>query len=67
MTSGEDFFDEMKEQSHVKVEIVKKFFLAWANVLLPSVESRDGKLGYIDLNAYCLSSENVMLEVFKQA
>jgi len=49
MTSGEDFFDGMKEQSHVKVEIVKKYFSAWANVLLPSVESRDGKLGYIDL------------------
>jgi three-Cys-motif partner protein len=49
VTSGEDFFDEMGEQSHVKAEIVKKYFTAWANVLLPSVESRDGKLGYIDL------------------
>ena len=49
MTSDEKFFEEMKEQSHVKIEIVKKYFSAWANVLLPSVESRDGKLGYIDL------------------
>jgi three-Cys-motif partner protein len=51
MTIGEDFFDEMKEQSHVKIEIVQKYFSAWANVLLPSVELRDGKLGYIDLFA----------------
>lgn len=49
MTSGEDFFGEMEEQSKVKVEIVKKYFSAWANVILPSVEARDGKLGYIDL------------------
>jgi len=49
MTSGEDFFGEMEEQSNVKVEIVKKYFSAWANVILPSVEARGGKLGYIDL------------------
>jgi three-Cys-motif partner protein len=49
MTSSEDFFDEIKEQSQVKIEIVKKYFIAWANVLLPFVEVRDGKLGYIDL------------------
>lgn len=49
MASSEDFFDEMEEQSHVKVAIVKKYFSAWANVILPSVEARGGKLGYIDL------------------
>ncbi len=49
MTAGEEFFDEMTKQSRVKIEIVKKYFSAWANVILPSVEKRDGKLGYIDL------------------
>lgn len=49
MVDGDDFFAEMKQNSQVKAEIVKKYFAAWANVLLPSVESRDGKLGYIDL------------------
>ncbi len=49
MTSGEDFFEERREQSNVKTEIVRKYFIAWANVVLPSIESRDGKLGYIDL------------------
>ncbi|MFZ0051052.1 MAG: three-Cys-motif partner protein TcmP [Desulfobaccales bacterium] len=49
MTSGEDFFEEMKEQSIVKIEIVRKYFIAWANVILPSIESMDGRLGYIDL------------------
>jgi three-Cys-motif partner protein len=49
MTSGEDFFGGMEEQSKVKIEIVNKYFSAWSNVILPSVEARDGKLGYIDL------------------
>jgi three-Cys-motif partner protein len=49
MTADIEFFDEMTGQSQVKVEIVKKYFLAWANVILPSIEQRDGKLGYIDL------------------
>lgn len=49
MTDADEFFDEMTEQSRVKVEIVKKYFIAWANVILPSVEERNGKLGYIDL------------------
>jgi len=49
MTDGDEFFEEMTEQSRIKVEIVNKYFSAWANVILPSVEDRDGKLGYIDL------------------
>lgn len=49
MTAGDEFFDEMTRQSRVKVEVVKKYFSAWANVILPSVEKKDGKLGYIDL------------------
>lgn len=49
MISSDEFFEEMKEQSYVKVEIVRKYFFAWANVLLPSIELRNGKLGYIDL------------------
>ncbi len=48
MSNGEHFFEEMRQKSQVKVEIVKKYFSAWANVILPSVESRNGRLGYID-------------------
>ncbi len=49
MTAEDEFFDGMTEQSRVKVEIVKKYFTAWANVILPYVEGRNGRLGYIDL------------------
>ena len=49
MTADDEFFDEMTEQSRVKVEIVKNYFLAWANVILHSVREVGGKLGYMDL------------------
>lgn len=47
--SKNDFFAERKEQSRIKIEIVNKYFAAWWKILLPSVESRGEKLGYIDL------------------
>jgi three-Cys-motif partner protein len=49
MTAGDEFFDEITRQSRVKVEIVQKYFSTWAKVILPTVEKRNGKLGYIDL------------------
>jgi three-Cys-motif partner protein len=49
MTAVDEFFDEMSEQSRIKVEIVEKYFSAWSKVLLPTVQRRGGKLGYIDL------------------
>jgi three-Cys-motif partner protein len=49
----ESFFDEQSEQSHIKAEIVSKYFLAWAKVII-GVQKRYRKgdrVGYIDLFA----------------
>jgi three-Cys-motif partner protein len=40
-----DFFEKQKEQSHIKSEIVKKYFWAWAKI----IGSRAPKIAYIDL------------------
>lgn len=45
------FFDESKEQSQVKSEIVAKYFWAWAKVIIPSAQKMDNKIAYIDLFA----------------
>lgn len=71
MTSGEDFFGEIEEQSKIKIEIVNKYFSAWSNVILPSVEARDGKLGYIDLfsgpGVYDDGSKSTPILILEQA
>jgi three-Cys-motif partner protein len=46
------FFDEIREQSAIKAQIVSKYFWAWARVILPTVlQRRNGKIAYIDLFA----------------
>ena len=45
------FFDESREQSQVKATIVSKYFWAWANVIIPSVAQRSGRIAYVDLFA----------------
>lgn len=45
------FFAERTDQSVVKARIVEKYFSAWANVIMPSASSADGKIAYIDLYA----------------
>jgi three-Cys-motif partner protein len=45
------FFAERTDQSEVKARIVEKYFHAWANVIMPSASSGDGKIAYIDLYA----------------
>lgn len=50
MTQNE-FFDEAKDQSKVKIEIVTKYFWAWAKVIIPWAKTRGNKIGYIDLFA----------------
>jgi three-Cys-motif partner protein len=42
-----DFFEEQKEQSQIKSEIVKKYFWAWAKI----ISCRAPKISYIDLYA----------------
>lgn len=48
---GVSFFDESKEQSKVKAEIVAKYLWAWAHVVTPSTKMRGNKIAYIDLFA----------------
>ena len=46
------FFDESKERSQVKTRIVKKYFWAWAKVIISAVKKRrKDKIGYVDLFA----------------
>ncbi|CAD0230413.1 three-Cys-motif partner protein TcmP [Planktothrix agardhii] len=43
------FFDQQKEQSLVKAEIVDKYFRAWAKVIIPKAKKRGTNIQYIDL------------------
>ncbi len=48
------FFEESKEQSRIKAEIVRKYFWAWANVVVSVAKKRErgeDRIGYIDLFA----------------
>ncbi len=51
MTNGEGFFDEQLDQSRVKAELIEKYFTAWSTVMKSQVESRGGRIAYIDLFA----------------
>lgn len=46
---GPGFFDEQREQSLVKAEIVQKYFFAWANVLKATILARRTRIAFIDL------------------
>ena len=47
------FFDESREQSQVKAEIVEKYFDAWAGIITATQDraGRDRRIGYVDLFA----------------
>jgi three-Cys-motif partner protein len=47
--SGSSFFDESKDQSLVKAEIVAKYFFAWAKVIIPQAKKTGEKIAYVDL------------------
>jgi three-Cys-motif partner protein len=50
--STKGFFDEFKEQSRVKSEIVSKYFWAWAQVMVATAKRRgENRIAYIDLFA----------------
>jgi three-Cys-motif partner protein len=52
MPNKEDFFKEMSEQSEVKVEIVRKYFWAWAKVIIPQIKNNNNpRIGFVDLFA----------------
>jgi three-Cys-motif partner protein len=49
---SKQFFDEAKEQSEVKSEIVRKYFKAWANVMKGTARKYgNNKIAYLDLFA----------------
>lgn len=67
------FFEEQTDQSEVKANIVAKYFVAWAKIML-GVKQQHGKidrLGYIDLFAgpgrYADGSKSTPLLVLEQA
>jgi len=51
--SAKRFFDESREQSQVKAEIVEKYFDAWAGIITSTQDryQRDQRIGYVDLFA----------------
>ncbi len=51
MGKNKKFFDELKEQSKIKAEIVSKYFWAWAKVIKKTVEKKNTNIAYIDLFA----------------
>src|SRR2546423_1516368 len=47
-----DFYEQMSEQSEIKTEIVRKYFWAWAKVIIAQIKRRGGnRIGYADLFA----------------
>lgn len=47
------FFDESREQSSVKAEIVAKYFWAWAKVVIQTAKKRQTNIAYVDLELEC--------------
>jgi three-Cys-motif partner protein len=43
------FFDESRDNSLVKAEIVAKYFWAWARVIIPTAKKWNNNIAYIDL------------------
>lgn len=49
--ANQKFFEERTDQSEVKARIVNKYFSTWAQVVMPTVARRGGKIAYMDLYA----------------
>lgn len=47
--SEEEFFKEQQEQSVFKSTIVKKYFSAWANVVIPTARTMGNQIAFMDL------------------
>ncbi len=47
--TNNSFFEESRETSLVKAEIVAKYFLAWAKVIIPQRKKRGTNIAYINL------------------
>jgi three-Cys-motif partner protein len=51
MTSTRAFFEESREQSLVKAEIVTKYFWAWSRIIMKTAKNLGSDIAYIDLFA----------------
>lgn len=49
--ANQRFFEERTDASEVKARIVSRYFSTWAQVVIPTVAKRGGKIAYIDLYA----------------
>jgi three-Cys-motif partner protein len=75
MSADNSFFDESTDQSKVKIQIVSKYFVAWANVMMgwqsKLSSTKPGKIAYIDLfsgpGKYEDGTESTPLLVLKMA
>ncbi|NET47082.1 hypothetical protein [Okeania sp. SIO2B3] len=47
--TNNSFFDESRETSLAKAEIVAKYFLSWAKVIIPQAKKRGENIAYIKL------------------
>ena len=69
--SNIDFFNESREQSLVKAEIVAKYFWAWAKVIIPSAKKRNNNIAYVDLfsgpGRYKDGSQSTPLRILERA
>jgi len=71
--SRNSFFDAPKEQSLIKARIVKKYFSAWAKVIISTVKkpTSDRRIAYIDLFAgagqYKDGSKSTPIEILETA
>ncbi len=69
--SNSDFFNESREQSLVKTEIVAKYFWAWAKVIIPSAKKRNNNIAYVDLfsgpGRYKDGSQSTPLRILERA
>lgn len=69
--TNSDFFNESREQSLVKAEIVAKYFWAWAKVIIPSAKNRNNNIAYVDLfsgpGRYKDGSQSTPLRILERA
>ena len=65
------FFDESRDNSLVKAQIVAKYFWAWAKVIIPTAKKLSNKIAYIDLfsgpGRYKDGSESTPLLILERA
>ncbi|HLO84988.1 MAG TPA: three-Cys-motif partner protein TcmP [Nostocaceae cyanobacterium] len=70
--ADKSFFDAPTEKSLVKIEIVSKYFPAWARIIIPQAKKRNkSKIGYADLfsgpGRYENGTESTPVLILKQA